>query len=49
MQIILQEVSTERHVPIPDEVRDVFRQWRPTPLFRARRLERALETPARIY
>ena len=49
MAIIGQEVSTERHIAIPEEVRDVYRQWRPTPLFRARRLERALETPARIY
>ena len=49
MEIILQEVSTEQRIAIPDEVRDVYRQWRPTPLFRARRLERALETPARIY
>ncbi len=49
LQIILQEVSTDRHIGIPEEVRDVYRQWRPTPLFRARRLERALETPARIY
>jgi len=49
MSLILQEVSTDREVEIPDAVRDVYRQWRPTPLFRARRLERALETPARIY
>jgi len=49
MQIILQEVSTERQIEIPEEVRDVYRQWRPTPLYRARRLERALDTPARIY
>ena len=49
MQIILQEVATEREVPIPEEVRSVYRQWRPTPLFRARRLEEALKTPARIY
>jgi tryptophan synthase beta chain len=49
MEIILQEVSTERHVPIPEEVRDVYRQWRPTPLYQARRLERALDTPARIF
>src|SRR5438093_10161676 len=49
MQIILQEVATDRHVAIPEEVRSVYRQWRPTPLFRARRLEQALETPARIY
>jgi tryptophan synthase beta chain len=47
--IIEQEVSNERHVAIPDEVREVYRQWRPTPLYRARRLERALGTPARIY
>ena len=49
MAIIGQEVSTERHIAIPEEVRDVYRQWRPTPLFRARRLEQALATPARIY
>jgi len=49
MQIILQEVSTDRFVTIPEPVREVYRQWRPTPLFRARRLERALDTPARIY
>jgi tryptophan synthase beta chain len=49
MEIILQEVSTERQIPIPEQVRDVYRQWRPTPLYRARRLEQALETPARIY
>ncbi len=49
MQIILQEVSTDRLVAIPEEVRTVYRQWRPTPLYRARRLEAALETPARIY
>jgi tryptophan synthase beta chain len=49
MEIILQEVSTERQIPIPEAVRDVYRQWRPTPLYRARRLERALDTPARIY
>jgi tryptophan synthase beta chain len=49
MQIILQEVSTDRQIEIPGEVREVYRQWRPTPLYRARRLERALDTPARIY
>src|SRR5918912_1013880 len=49
MQIILQEVSTDRLITIPEEVRSVYRQWRPTPLYRARRLEKALETPARIY
>ena len=47
--LIAQEVSSERFVPIPDAVRDVYRQWRPSPLFRARRLEAALRTPARIY
>ena len=49
LELILQEVSTEREIPIPEPVRDVYRQWRPTPLYRARRLERALQTPARIY
>ena len=49
MQIILQEVATDRYIPIPEEVRSVYRQWRPTPLYRARRLEQALDTPARIY
>jgi tryptophan synthase beta chain len=47
--LIMQEVSTEREIEIPGPVRDVYRQWRPTPLFRARRLENALQTPARIY
>src|SRR5881296_4733388 len=49
MDLILQEVSTEREIPIPEPVRDIYRLWRPTPLHRARRLERALETPAHIY
>jgi tryptophan synthase beta chain len=49
MALIMQEVSTEREVPIPEPVRDVYRQWRPSPLYRARRLEKALQTPARIY
>ncbi|MBI2553638.1 MAG: TrpB-like pyridoxal phosphate-dependent enzyme [Candidatus Rokubacteria bacterium] len=49
MELIKQEVSQERWIEIPDEVRDVFRLWRPTPLYRARRLEKALGTPARIY
>ena len=44
-----QELSTEPEFEIPDEVRRLYRQWRPTPLFRARRLEQALRTPARIY
>jgi tryptophan synthase beta chain len=49
MDLILQEVSTERTIDIPEEVRSVYRQWRPTPLYRARRLEQALDTPAKIY
>jgi tryptophan synthase beta chain len=49
MALIQQEVSTEREIEIPSPVRDVYRLWRPTPLFRARRLEQALGTPARIY
>src|SRR5574342_758649 len=49
MSLIMQEVTTEREVEIPGPVRDIYRQWRPTPLYRARRLEQALETPARIY
>jgi tryptophan synthase beta chain len=49
MELILQEVSGERYIPIPDEVREAYRLWRPSPLYRARRLERALGTPARIY
>ncbi len=49
MELIAQEVSAEREIPIPEPVRDVYRLWRPTPLYRARRLERDLDTPARIY
>ena len=49
MALIQQEVSLEREIEIPGPVRDVYRQWRVTPLFRARRLEKALQTPARIY
>ena len=49
MAIIGQEVSTERWIEIPDRVRDIYRLWRPTPLYRAERLERALNTPARIF
>jgi tryptophan synthase beta chain len=49
MELIGQEVSTERYIDIPQPVRDIYRQWRPTPLYRARRLEKALQTPARIY
>jgi len=49
MGVIEQEVSSERYIDIPAPVRDILRQWRPSPLYRARRLERALDTPARIY
>src|SRR4051794_24442268 len=49
MALIEQEVATAPEVEIPEEVREAYKLWRPTPLFRARRLERALETPARIY
>jgi len=49
MALIAQEVSTERWIEIPAEVRDVYRQWRATPLYRARAFEKALDTPARIY
>ena len=49
MALIAQEVSTEREIEIPEPVREVFKLWRPAPLFRAHRLERALGTPAKIY
>jgi tryptophan synthase beta chain len=49
MELIMQEVTTEREIQIPEPVRDVYRQWRPSPLFRARRLEKVLQTPAKIY
>ncbi len=49
IDLIMQEVSTEREIPIPEEVVDVLRLWRPTPLYRAHRLERALGTRSRIY
>lgn len=49
MGLIEQEVSAERWIPIPDAILDVYRLWRPTPLIRADRLEKALGTPARIY
>ena len=49
MALIMQEVSTERDIEIPQPVRDIYRQWRPSPLYRARRLEKALDTPAKIY
>lgn len=47
--LLEQEFSTERWIEIPAPVREIYRQWRPTPLYRARRLEQALETPAKIY
>ena len=47
--LIEQEVSAEPEIEIPDEVRDIYRLWRPTPLYRARRLERELDTPAHVY
>ncbi len=49
MSLIEQEMSTDRWIKIPEEVRDIYRLWRPSPLYRARRLERALKTPAKIY
>jgi len=49
MALIEQEVSQERWIPIPEEILDILRIWRPSPLVRARRLEQALETPAKIY
>jgi tryptophan synthase beta chain len=49
MSLIEQEVSTVRWINIPEEVLDIYTLWRPTPIFRARRLEEALKTPARIY
>jgi tryptophan synthase beta chain len=49
MELIGQEVTTERDIEIPEPVREVYRQWRPSPLYRARRLEKALDTPAKIY
>ena len=49
MELIRQEAASERYIEIPEEVREVYRLWRPTPLYRAHRLERALGTPAHIY
>jgi tryptophan synthase beta chain len=48
-EILKQEVSAEPAIEIPDPVRDIYRLWRPTPLYRARRLEKILDTPAHIY
>src|SRR5437588_4353005 len=49
MALILQEVSAEPEIEIPEPVREAYKLWRPTPLYRARRLERELDTPAHIY
>ncbi len=49
MALIGQEVSQDRYIDIPEEVREIYKMWRPTPLLRARRLEKALDTPAHIY
>jgi len=49
MELIMQEVSPEKWIPIPDPVRDLYTLWRPTPLYRAYNLEKALDTPAKIY
>ncbi|NNC93182.1 MAG: TrpB-like pyridoxal phosphate-dependent enzyme, partial [Acidimicrobiia bacterium] len=49
MELIGQEVSQDRYIDIPGEVLDVYRLWRPTPLYRARRLEKLLDTPAKIF
>lgn len=49
MSIIMQEISAERWIEIPEPVRDIYKLWRPTPMYRALRLEKALNTPAHIY
>ena len=49
MELIRQEVTTDRHIDIPEDVQDVLRLWRPSPLYRAHRLEKFLKTPAKIY
>lgn len=49
MALIKQEMSQDRYIDIPEEVRDIYRLWRPSPLYRAHRLEAALKTPAKIY
>ncbi len=49
MELIMQEMSTERYIEIPEEVREIYKLWRPTPLVRAVRLEKELGTPAHIY
>ncbi len=49
MALIMQEVSAEREIEIPGPVREIYKQWRPSPLYRARHLEKVLDTPAKIY
>mgnify|MGYP001268141853 FL=1 len=49
MELIGQEVSTEREIDIPEEVREIYKLYRPTPLYRARSLEKVLDTPAKIF
>src|SRR5262245_34767186 len=49
MSLILQEISPERWIESPEPVREIYKLWRPTPLLRAVRLEKALDTPAHIY
>ncbi|MDP6347606.1 MAG: pyridoxal-phosphate dependent enzyme, partial [Dehalococcoidia bacterium] len=49
MALIMQEVSQDRYIDIPEELQQIYRMWRPSPLFRAHRLEKALDTPAKIY
>ena len=49
MSLIMQEVSKERFIEIPEEIQDILKLWRPSPLYRAHRLEKALDTPAKIY
>ncbi|HNY39579.1 MAG TPA: TrpB-like pyridoxal-phosphate dependent enzyme, partial [Bryobacteraceae bacterium] len=49
MELIKQEVATEREIEIPKPVREIYRLWRVTPMIRARRLEKMLDTPAKIY
>ena len=49
MSLIMQEMSPEAQIEIPEPIREVYKLWRPTPMFRARRLEKALDTPAHIY
>jgi tryptophan synthase beta chain len=49
MELIKQEVSQDRYIPIPKQIREIYLKWRPSPLYRAERLEKALKTPAKIY